>query len=207
MDLENLTEEELKAEFTALDQALEANPDDPRAHAWRKRLNDFSAKKAGLLISFSTNKESVVKFFQPEPGVMFLTELISSDRSPDLGFALTDADMSSFANVYRHLNPEGKVPAVLTEADKRAEELAPAQMSMELSAGPDSSESIIPSSSEDDLLPKHATSECAHFRDHKACPRGGDSHHVCVCVRETKSVVGAIRPNRGSASACTLVLI
>ena len=161
--------EVIRAEFAALDEALNATPNDPEVLAWKERLNSASDVRAGIFLSIDAGEGRTVKFFETPTGDKMIAEVGPIDVVPALE-GLTDG---SFEGVYRHLNPGAEVPERVLEADARLlEPMAhePAQAEV-----PEAE----PCSAAGEHGQKHATRSCSHFKSHNTC-RSSDTQW-CAC--------------------------
>ena len=169
-------------EFAALDRALDSNPADPEAIAWKARLNAKADALAGIFMAIPAGSGRVVKFYQSGD-----TSMVGEFGRIGVERALKNVQFTTFADVYQHLRPLDEVPAKVLEADLRMASVAPSQAEAD-----DTAPEVTPHGDPNAWVPKHVTSSCAHFKDgHVSCPRSDT--FWCVC--DLRGDTGGSRSN------------
>lgn len=125
--------------------------------------------------------DQIVKFFVGEDGSRLVTETTTKGRKLILNDCPTANPETLFADYFKCFRPGKEVPASLVDADKRAKRAAEDfQMLAELTDEPPDStgEENAPDA---DLIPKHATSSCDHFKADGMCRVNNNNGPICRC--------------------------
>jgi hypothetical protein len=183
----------LGAAVLEFDRAFKIAPQHPAVLARKNQLNGINDQLAGIIESIDVAPGHLVKFYASDTGRMLVER-----RTPDQPSVLKGVSFDSFAHIHRTLRPAAAVPALLVEADLRAQDAALASAAPpELPQVPEAQDQA-----SDVLVEKHVTDSCQHFKDHGNCPLGSSSDFpFCFCNNE-----GVARSNaRASTHSAWLV--
>ena len=156
-------------------QALEADPDNPRLIEEAHQLRTIAQEQLGAFYWVTTPTGSTVTFYMGPCGSGGVSEFGFLDQP------MTVSAGSSYADMFRKIRPDLPVPEELLQAD---EEVRTAGQNCDVKEGASESENGSPIAAPDEqLMPKHATSDCGHFiSSHNGCPPANDGDGSwCAC--------------------------